>query len=65
MLFSLIRLSSPSLRFQGLEIVNPNAAEEQARVDEANAKYFSSSAAFMKVKTPKPPATATASSSKS
>ena len=37
---------------QGLEIVNPNAAE--TRADEANAKYFSSSAAFMKVKTPAP-----------
>ncbi len=35
---------------QGLEIVNPLAAEK--RVDEANAKYFSPSAAFMKVKTP-------------
>jgi U4/U6 small nuclear ribonucleoprotein PRP31 len=37
---------------QGLEIVNPLAAEK--RVDEANAKYFSPSAAFMKVKTPLP-----------
>ncbi len=37
---------------QGLEIVNPNAAE--SRAEEANAKYFSSSAAFMKVKTPAP-----------
>lgn len=37
---------------QGLEIVNPQAAER--RVDEANAKYFSPSAAFMKVKTPLP-----------
>lgn len=37
---------------QGLEIVNPQAAEK--RVDEANAKYFSPSAAFMKVKTPLP-----------
>lgn len=40
---------------QGLEIVNPNAAENRA--DEANAKYFSSSAAFMKVKTPAPKTT--------
>jgi len=38
---------------QGLEIVNPLAAEKRA--DEANAKYFSPSAAFMKVKTPLPP----------
>ncbi len=38
---------------QGLEIVNPQAAEKRA--DEANAKYFSPSAAFMKVKTPLPP----------
>ena len=38
--------------YQGLEIVNPQAAEK--RVDEANAKYFSPSAAFMKVKTPLP-----------
>ena len=38
--------------FQGLEIVNPQAAEK--RVDEANAKYFSPSASFMKVKTPLP-----------
>lgn len=37
---------------QGLEIVAPHAAEK--RVDEANAKYFSPSAAFMKVKTPLP-----------
>lgn len=37
---------------QGLEIVNPQAAEK--RVDEANAKYFSPSAAFVKVKTPMP-----------
>merc|ERR1711997_1389802 len=37
---------------QGLEIVNPQAAEK--RVDEANAKYFSPSASFMKVKTPLP-----------
>jgi U4/U6 small nuclear ribonucleoprotein PRP31 len=37
---------------QGLEIVNPQAAEK--RVDEANAKYLSPSASFMKVKTPLP-----------
>ncbi len=37
---------------QGLEIVNPNAAETQP--EEKSAKYFSSSAAFMKVKTPAP-----------
>ena len=37
---------------QGLEIVNPLAAEK--RVDEANAKYFSPSAAFHKIKTPLP-----------
>ena len=37
---------------QGLEIVNPQAAEK--RVDEANAKYFSPSASFVKVKTPMP-----------
>ena len=35
---------------QGLEIVNPGAAEK--RVDEANAKYFSTSASFIKVQTP-------------
>jgi len=35
---------------QGLEIVNPQAAEK--KVDEANAKYFSTSAAFIKVQTP-------------
>ena len=40
---------------QGLEIVNPNANEK--KVDEANAKYFSPSASFMKVKTPMPPFT--------
>ena len=39
---------------QGLEIVNPNAAESRADEEAANAKYFSSSAAFMKVKTPAP-----------
>jgi hypothetical protein len=39
--------------FQGLEIVNPQAAEK--RVDEANAKYFSPSFSFTKVtKTPLP-----------
>jgi len=38
---------------QGLEIVNPLAQEK--KVDEANAKYFSPSASFMKVKTPMPP----------
>jgi len=38
---------------QGLEIVNPNAAEG-TRAEEANAKYFSSSASFVKVKTPAP-----------
>ena len=37
---------------QGLEIVNPQAAEK--RVDEAKAKYFSPSGSFMKVKTPLP-----------
>ena len=37
---------------QGLEIVNPVAAEK--RGDESSAKYFSPSAAFMKVKTPLP-----------
>ena len=36
-----------SLSFQGLEIVNPQAAEK--RVAEANAKYFSSTASFVKV----------------
>ena len=35
---------------QGLEIVNPQAAEK--KVDEANAKYFSTSASFIKVQTP-------------
>jgi len=47
--------TSSSIAFtplQGLEIVNPQAAEK--RVDEANAKYFSPSASFMKVKTPLP-----------
>ncbi len=44
---------SLSLRFQGLEIVNPNAAETHAEA-EGGAKYFSSSAAFVKVKTPAP-----------
>jgi len=38
---------------QGLEIVNPQAAEK--RVDEANAKYFSPAFSFIKVaKTPLP-----------
>ncbi|CAB4055180.1 PRPF31 [Lepeophtheirus salmonis] len=37
---------------QGLEIVNPHAAEKSAT--EENAKYFSSSAAFRKVNTPAP-----------
>lgn len=32
---------------QGLEIVNPHAAEK--KVADANAKYFSSSAGFLKV----------------
>ena len=40
------------VKLQGLEIVNPQAAEKRA--EEANAKYFSSSGAFMKVKTPLP-----------
>ena len=35
---------------QGLEIVNPQAAEK--KVDEANAKYFSASSSFLKVQTP-------------
>ena len=35
---------------QGLEIVNPQAAEK--KVDEANAKHFSTSASFIKVQTP-------------
>ena len=39
--------------YQGLEIVNPQASAEK-RAEEANAKYFSSSGAFMKVKTPLP-----------
>ena len=34
--------------FQGLEIVNPQAAEK--KVNEANAKYFSNIAGFLKVK---------------
>jgi hypothetical protein len=33
--------------FQGLEIVNPQAAEK--RVQEANEKYFSTTAVFRKV----------------
>lgn len=33
---------------QGLEIVNPQAAEK--KVNEANAKYFSNTAGFLKVK---------------
>lgn len=33
--------------WQGLEIVNPQAAEK--KVQEANAKYFSSTASFVKV----------------
>ncbi|KAK6172657.1 hypothetical protein SNE40_016270 [Patella caerulea] len=37
---------------QGLEIVNPQAAEK--RVQEANQKYFSNTAKFLKVETPKP-----------
>lgn len=44
-------ISSPScvsLRRQGLEIVNPQAAEK--KVAEANQKYFSSMAEFLKVK---------------
>merc|ERR1719189_2925805 len=39
--------------YQGLEIVNPQASAEK-RAEEANAKYFSPSASFMKVKTPLP-----------
>jgi U4/U6 small nuclear ribonucleoprotein PRP31 len=47
-------LYTKALLLQGLEIVNPQAAEK--RVDEANAKYFSASFSFMKVnKTPLPP----------
>lgn len=34
--------------FQGLEIVNPQAAEK--KVNEANAKYFSNTAGFLKVR---------------
>lgn len=44
-------ISSPScvsLPGQGLEIVNPQAAEK--KVAEANQKYFSSMAEFLKVK---------------
>jgi len=41
---------------QGLEIVNPQAAEK--KVDEANAKYFSTSASFIKVHTPIIPSSA-------
>lgn len=37
-----------SLTVQGLEIVNPQAAEK--KVAEANQKYFSSMAEFLKVK---------------
>ena len=37
-------------RLQGLEIVNPQAAEK--KVNEANAKYFSNTAGFLKVKKP-------------
>lgn len=37
--------------FQGLEIVNPQAAEK--KVAEANQKYFSSMAEFLKVKSEK------------
>lgn len=33
---------------QGLEIVNPQAAEK--KINEANAKYFSNTAGFLKVK---------------
>lgn len=36
------------LWLQGLEIVNPQAAEK--KVNEANAKYFSNIAGFLKVK---------------
>ena len=42
---------------QGLEIVNPQAAEK--KVDEANAKYFSTSASFIKVQTPIIPSSST------
>jgi U4/U6 small nuclear ribonucleoprotein PRP31 len=40
-------MTSNGVYFQGLEIVNPQAAEK--RVQEANAKYFSSTASFVKV----------------
>lgn len=40
--------SSPPSPAQGLEIVNPQAAEK--KVAEANQKYFSSMAEFLKVK---------------
>lgn len=40
--------SSPPVPAQGLEIVNPQAAEK--KVAEANQKYFSSMAEFLKVK---------------
>ncbi|TRY77157.1 hypothetical protein TCAL_00063 [Tigriopus californicus] len=39
---------------QGLEIVNPSAAENK---DDSNQKYFSTSAAFVKVQTPAPKTT--------
>jgi len=48
-----LKLGTAFFFFQGLEIVNPQAAEK--RVDEANAKYFSPAFSFMKVtKTPLP-----------
>lgn len=43
--FSIVTVSSPR---QGLEIVNPQAAEK--KVAEANQKYFSNMAEFLKVK---------------
>lgn len=43
-----IPIVSPSFPAQGLEIVNPQAAEK--KVAEANQKYFSSMAEFLKVK---------------
>lgn len=46
----MVRLCSPLFcsRLQGLEIVNPQAAEK--KVAEANQKYFSNKAEFLKVK---------------
>ena len=42
-----VHVTTMFLYFKGLEIVNPQAAEK--RVAEANAKYFSSTASFVKV----------------